>query len=201
MSDATLTTKQQRIYDFICHHIQSSGYPPTIRDICKRFGIVSPNGVMCHLKALEKKGKINRNPNLSRGITIQGVNAGGYSLPLLGVVAAGKAIEALELDDRLEIRDLFPNENVYALKVRGNSMIEGHIAEGDYVLIKKQETADNGAKVVAMVEKAMTLKKYYRRRDHVELQPMNSTMASIKVDPVKQDVQILGVLVGVVRKC
>lgn len=201
VSDTALTTKQQRIYDFICDHIQSTGYPPTIRDICKKFDISSPNGVMCHLKALEKKGKINRNPNLSRGITVQGVNAGGFSLPLLGVVAAGKAIEAVEQDDRLEIRDLFPNDNVYALKVRGNSMIEGHIAEGDYVLIRKQETADNGEKVVAMVEKAMTLKKYYRRRDHIELQPMNATMTSIKVDPTKQDVHILGVLVGVVRKC
>lgn len=201
MSDPTLTTKQQRIYDFICDHIQSNGYPPTIRDICRQFNIVSPNGVMCHLKALEKKGKINRNPNLSRGITIQGVNAGGYSLPLLGVVAAGKAIEAVEQDERLEIRDLFPNENVYALKIRGNSMIDGHIAEGDYVLIRKQETADNGAKVIAMIDKAMTLKKYYRRKDHIELQPMNSSMASIKVDPTKQDVQILGILVGVVRKC
>ena len=201
MTDNALTAKQKRIYDFICDYIQSTGYPPTIRDICKKFGISSPNGVMCHLKALEKKGKINRNPNLSRGITVQGVNAGGYSLPLLGVVAAGKAIEAVEQDERLEIRDLFPNDNVYALKVRGNSMIEGHIAEGDYVLIRKQETADNGEKVVAMVEKAMTLKKYYRRRDHIELQPMNSTMASIKVDPTRQDIHILGVLVGVVRKC
>jgi repressor LexA len=201
VSDTALTTKQQRIYDFICDHIQSTGYPPTIRDICRKFDISSPNGVMCHLKALEKKGKINRNPNLSRGITVHGVNAGGFSLPLLGVVAAGKAIEAVEQDDRLEIRDLFPNDNVYALKVRGNSMIEGHIAEGDYVLIRKQETADNGEKVVAMVEKAMTLKKYYRRRDYIELQPMNSTMSSIKVDPTRQDIHILGVLVGVVRKC
>ena len=201
VSDNALTTKQKRIYDFICDHIQSTGYPPTIRDICKKFGISSPNGVMCHLKALEKKGKINRNPNLSRGITVQGVNAGGYSLPLLGVVAAGKAIEAVEQDERLEIRDLFPNDNVYALKVRGNSMIEGHIAEGDYVLIRKQETADNGEKVVAMIEKAMTLKKYYRRRDHIELQPMNSTMSSLRIDPTRQDIHILGVLVGVVRKC
>jgi repressor LexA len=202
VSDAvSLTSKQQLIYDFICDHIQSKGYPPTIRDICREFDISSPNGVMCHLKALEKKGKINRNSNLSRGITIEGVNAGGFSLPLLGVVAAGKAIEAVEQDERLEIRDLFPHENVYALKVRGSSMIEGHIAEGDYVLIRKQPTADNGSKVVAMVDKAMTLKKYYKRKDYVELQPMNSSMSTIKVDPSRQDVQILGLLVGVIRKC
>ncbi len=201
MSDVALTTKQQKIYNFICNHIQSSGYPPTIRDICRKFKISSPNGVMCHLKALEKKGKINRNPNLSRGITIDGVNAGGFSLPMLGVVAAGKAIEAVEQDERLELKDLFPKEKTFALKVRGNSMIDGHIADGDYVLIHKTESADNGSKVVAMVEKAMTLKKYYKRKEYIELQPMNSTMSSIKVDPAAQDVRILGVLVGVVRKC
>ncbi|QEL18282.1 transcriptional repressor LexA [Limnoglobus roseus] len=201
MPDANLTPKQGQIYNFICDHIQSMGYPPTIRDICKKFDISSPNGVMCHLKALEKKGMINRNRNLSRGITIQGVNAGGYSLPLLGVVAAGKAIETTQQDERLEIRDLFPNENVYALKVRGSSMIDGHIAEGDYVLIRKQESADNGSKVVAMVDKAMTLKKYYKRKDSIELHPMNASMSPIKVDPSRQEVQILGVLVGVVRKC
>jgi repressor LexA len=200
-STIPLTDKQQRIFEFICEHIQNKGYPPTIRDICSAFDISSPNGVMCHLKALEKKGKITRNDNLSRGITVEGVSAGGCSYPLLGIVAAGKAIEATPSDDRLELRDIFPAENVYALKVRGTSMIEGHIAEGDYVLIKKQEQADNGEKVVAMVDKAMTLKKYYKRKDYIELQPMNSSMSVIKVDPNRQDVQILGVLVGVIRKC
>jgi repressor LexA len=200
-SSPALTEKQQKIFDFICEHIQNKGYPPTIRDICSAFDISSPNGVMCHLKALEKKGKINRNTNLSRGITVEGVSAGGCSYPLLGMVAAGKAIETTETSDRLELRELFPADNVYALKVRGSSMIEGHIAEGDFVLIKKQEQADNGDKVVAMVEKAMTLKKYYRRKDYIELQPMNSSMSTIKVYPDRQDIAILGVLVGVIRKC
>ncbi len=196
-----LTEKQKLILDYISEHIQNMGYPPTIRDICGAFEIKSPNGVMCHLRALEKKGKITRNLKLSRGITIEGVSIGGFSIPLLGIVAAGKAIEAVEQNERLELKDLFPMHNVYALKVRGTSMIEGQIADGDYVLIRRQETADNGQKVVAMVDKAMTLKKYYKRKDCVELVPMNSTMATIRVDPKIQDVQILGILVGVVRKC
>lgn len=202
MSDSTaLTAKQQQIYDFIRGHIEEKGYPPTIRDICKAFEIKSPNGVMCHLKALQKKGWINRNERLSRGITIDGVSAGGFSLPLLGKVAAGPAIEAEEQSDRLELKDLFGGENVYALRVRGQSMIESQIAEGDYVVIRRQEQADNGEKVVAMVDRAMTLKKYYRRKDHVRLEPANGTMAPILVDPARQDVSILGVLVGVIRRC
>lgn len=202
MSGASdLTDKQQQIFDFIRTYIEGNGYPPTIRDICKAFGIKSPNGVMCHLRALEKKGRINRNLKLSRGITIDGVTAGGFSLPLLGPVAAGRAIEAEPTDERLELKDLFGADGLYVLKVRGQSMIESQIADGDYVVIRRQEQADNGEKVVAMVDKGMTLKKYYRRKDHIRLEPANGTMEPILVDPARHDVSILGVLVGVIRKC
>ncbi|MGL4423030.1 MAG: transcriptional repressor LexA [Gemmataceae bacterium] len=196
-----LTEKQSQILHYIQSHIQSQGYPPTIRDICKAFNIKSPNGVMCHLRALEAKGKINRNQNLSRGITIDGVSAGGFSLPLLGKVAAGKAIEASTTDERLELRDLFGGDNTYVLKVSGESMIENQIADGDFVVIRRQEQADNGERVVAMIDQSMTLKKYFRRKDHIRLEPANGTMEPILVDPTQQDVSILGVLVGVIRKC
>lgn len=196
-----LTKKQQKILDFITRHIQTKGYPPTIRDICRAFQIKSPNGVMCHLNALLAKGKIRRNEKLSRGILIDGVNAGGFSLPMLGVVAAGKAIEATEEDDRLELNELFHGDGLFALKVRGNSMVENQISDGDYVVIRKQESADNGTRVVAMIDRAMTLKKFYRRKDHIELVPANGTMAPIRVDPSQRDVSVLGVLVGVIRKC
>jgi len=196
-----LTAKQQKIFDFIASHIENQGYPPTIRDICRAFDIKSPNGVMCHLNALKAKGKINRNEKLSRGITIDGVTAGGFSLPMLGVVAAGKALEAIPQDERLELKDLFGGESIFALKVRGSSMIENQIADGDYVVIRKQESADNGERVVAMVDRAMTLKKFYKRKDYIELAPANGSMSPIRVDPQQQDVSVLGVLVGVVRKC
>ena len=123
------------------------------------------------------------------------------SFPLLGVVAAGKALEANELDDRLEVRDLFSGDDLFAVKVRGQSMVDGCIADGDYVVIRKAETAENGDKVVAMVEKAMTLKKYYKKKNEIRLEPMNSNVDTIVVDPSRQDVRILGVLAGVIRKC
>jgi repressor LexA len=202
-----LTDKQQKIYNYIRKHIETKGFPPAIRDICEEFGISSPNGVMCHLKALEKKGYIDRvtkkdnQKAQARGITIPGVSAGGLSFPLVGVVAAGKAIEAVEQDDRLEVRDLFAGDDLFAVKVRGNSMVDGHIADGDYVVIRKCQTCENGEKVVAMVDKAMTLKKYYKKKNEIRLEPMNSTMEPIVVDPARQDVMILGVLTGVIRKC
>lgn len=205
---ASLTAKQLAIYNFIRKHIETKGFPPAIRDICDEFSISSPNGVMCHLKALQKKGFINRVEKRdnqqraqARGITIPGVSAGGYSLPLRGVVAAGRAIEAEDTDERLELRDLFGSDDVFVVKVRGQSMIDGHIADGDFVVIRKKPTCDNGEKVIAMVDRAMTLKKYYRKKDQIRLEPMNSTMEPILVDPSRQDVQILGVLAGVIRKC
>ncbi len=202
-----LTETQRHILDFICSYIQDNGYPPAIRDIGVAFEIKSPNGVMCHLRALQKKGYIHRDEkNETRGgkaraITIPGVTGGGFSLPMLGLVAAGKAIEATEQNDRIDIKDLFGGENTYLLKVRGQSMIESQIADGDYVVIRKQESADNGEKVVAMIDKAMTLKKFYKKRDQITLQPCNSTMDPIHVDASKQNVNILGVLIGVIRKC
>ena len=208
MSDtAPLTAKQQAIYNFIRKHIETKGFPPAIRDICEEFRISSPNGVMCHLKALQKKGHIHRvekrdtKKAQARGITIPGVSAGGFSLPLRGVVAAGRAIETEETDERLELRELFGSDDLFVVKVRGQSMVDGHIADGDYVVIRMCDTCDNGDKVIAMVEKSMTLKKYQRKKDTILLHPMNATMEPIVVDPTRQDVQILGVLAGVIRKC
>lgn len=205
---APLTAKQEAILNYIRKHIQEKGFPPAIRDICEAFGISSPNGVMCHLKALQKKGHINRVEKRdnrqraqARGITIPGVSAGGFSLPLRGVVAAGVAIEAEEQDERLELRELFGGDDLYVVKVRGQSMIDGQIADGDFVVIRKAETCENGEKVVAMVDRAMTLKKYQRKKDQIVLHPMNATMDPIHVDPATQDVKILGVLAGVIRKC
>lgn len=203
-----LTDKQQAIYNFIRKTIETKGFPPAIRDICDEFGISSPNGVMCHLKALQKKGYINRVEKRdnqqraqARGITIPGVSAGGFSLPLVGVVAAGKTIDAVEQDERLEMRELFGEDGLFVLKVRGLSMIDGHIADGDYVVIRKTETCENGEKVVVRVDRGYTLKKYHRKRDQITLYPMNDTMDPIVVDPTREDIEIVGVLTGVIRKC
>src|SRR5947209_1576900 len=154
-----LTSRQREIYEFIREKIEKRGYPPTVREIGDAFEIKSPNGVMCHLRALEKKGLIKREERNARAIQIEGVRSGGATLPLLGLVAAGPAIEAVPQDERIDLGDLFVGKDHYALRVRGKSMIEDHIDEGDIVVIRRQETAENGDRVVAMIEREVTLKR------------------------------------------
>jgi repressor LexA len=195
-----LTQRQREIYDFIRDKIENRGYGPTVREIGAAFDIRSPNGVMCHLKALEKKGLIIREGFSARAIQLVDYKLGSVGLPLLGNVAAGKPIFAAEQKERLEFKELFGGDDQYALKVRGESMVEDHIEDGDFVVIKKQETAHNGERVVAMVDGEVTLKKFYKERNRIRLEPANDTMAPIYVTP-ESEIQILGVLVGVVRKC
>jgi len=207
MVDApSITKRQHEILHYIRDKIENRGFPPSIREIGEAFEIASPNGVMCHLKALEKKGFIERNKGLkdqksaARAITIPGLRIASSSLPLLGMVSAGAGIEVVEQAERVDLAGLFAGKNHYALKVRGQSMIEDHIDEGDIVVLRKQDTAENGERVVAMIDGAATLKKFYRRKERVVLEPANSTMAPIVLE-ANQNVQILGVLVGVIRRC
>src|SRR5262245_37695505 len=197
-----LTDRQREIYEFIREKIESRGFGPTVREIGQGFGIKSPNGVMCHLNALVKKGMIHRMTRSARAIQLADHRRPGRSaeLPLYGPVAAGKPIEATQSDERLNLGDLFAGPNHYVLKVRGQSMIEDHIDDGDFVVIRKQESAENGDRVVAMIDNQMTLKRFQRSHGRVLLHPANSTMKPIEVDR-DSDSQILGVLVGVLRKC
>ena len=195
-----LTDRQREIYDFIREKIEERGFGPTVREIGEYFRIKSPNGVMCHLKALEKKGLIKRTGFRARAIQLIDHSLQSTSLPLLGYVAAGAPTEAVEQSERLDFKDLFGDPHYVALKVRGQSMIENHIDEGDYVVIKKQQDAPNGERVVAMIDNEVTLKRFFREKNRVRLEPANKSMEPIIVNPDK-DVHILGVLVGVVRKC
>jgi repressor LexA len=197
-----LTKRQQEIFDFIKKYSARHGYPPTVRDIGKAFEIESPNGVMCHLNALVKKGLIEREAQSARAIQIvgyQGREAAPAELPMYGAVAAGQPIAAVEADERLNFKDLFCGPGHFALEVKGQSMIEDHIADGDYVVIRKQENAENGERVVAMIDNDVTLKRFYHQNEKVVLQPCNGSMGPIVVDP-DSDARILGVLVGVLRK-
>jgi repressor LexA len=194
-----LTERQREIFDFIRDKIESRGYGPTVREIGLAFDIKSPNGVMCHLKALEKKGLIKREGFSARAIQLLDCRPLSGGLPLLGLVAAGSPTEAIEQEDRLEFSDLFGGPNRFALQVRGKSMIEDHIDDGDFVVIRKQEVAQNGERVVAMINDEVTLKRFYQEKDHIRLEPANGSMEPIVVN--KGEAQILGVLVGVMRKC
>ncbi len=194
-----LTQRQREIYEFIREKIESRGYGPTVREIGEEFKIKSPNGVMCHLHALVRKGLITREESRARAIQLVNYRPGSAGLPLLGQVAAGHLTEVVQQDDRLEYDELFSGRNHYALKVRGQSMIDDHIEDGDFVVIRKQETASNGERVVAMVQGEATLKKFYKERSRVRLEPANGSMAPIYVSG--DDVKVVGVLVGVLRKC
>lgn len=195
-----LTERQKEIYEFIRDKIESRGYGPTVREIGLAFDIKSPNGVMCHLKALEKKGLIKREGFSARAIMLTDHKPPAHGLPYLGVVAAGTPILAEAQDERIGFEDLFAAPDHFILKVRGQSMIENHIEDGDFVIIKKQETAHNGERVVAMVENEVTLKKFYKEKDHIRLEPANGKMDPIIVDG-SRETRVLGVLVGVMRKC
>jgi len=196
-----LTERQKEIYDFIEEKIEGRGYGPTVREIGLAFDIKSPNGVMCHLKALEKKGLIRKEPGAARAIQLVNRRPSTFGLPLFGKVAAGAPLPALEqADDRLEFGELFGGPGRFALKVKGDSMIEDQICDGDYVIIHQQETAQNGESVVAMIDNEVTLKRFYRETNHIRLQPSNEKLRPIIVDDTK-DIKILGVLVGVLRKC
>jgi repressor LexA len=196
-----LTERQREIYAFIRDKIDDRGYGPTVREIGQAFDIKSPNGVMCHLKALEKKGLIKREGFSARAIQLLDHHRrSAASLPLLGVVAAGSPVQALEQDERLDLKQLFGDPNHYALRVRGQSMIDNHIDDGDFVVIRRQEKAENGDRVVAMIDDEVTLKRFFRDRNRIRLEPANKEVAPIVLDPDK-NVKILGVLVGVIRKC
>jgi repressor LexA len=195
-----LTIRQRDVYEFIRDKIQSRGYGPTVREIGDAFAIKSPNGVMCHLRALEKKGLILREGFAARAIQLVDHRPPSQGLPLLGAVAAGSPVQAVANEDRLDFDELFGGREHFALKVRGQSMIEDHIDDGDFVVIRRQETAQNGERVVAMIDNEVTLKRFYREKDRIRLDPANDTMEPIYVDE-SQDVQILGLLVGVLRKC
>ncbi len=192
-----LTDRQKKVYEFIRDKIRNRGYGPTVREIGTQFEISSPNGVMCHLKALEKKGLITREPNMSRAIQLAAEPIEEKGIPLAGLVAAGVMHEAVEQNERVDFEEMFNRKNQFALKVQGDSMIDAHISEGDYVVIRKQRTATPGEIVVAQTEDGeATLKYWFPEANRIRLQPANSTMKPIYV----KNARVLGVLTGVVRK-
>ena len=194
-----LTSRQREIYQFIRSKIQGRGYGPTVREIGLEFAIKSPNGVMCHLKALQKKGLIHREPNMSRAIQLldDPTTAPRSGLKLVGRIAAGQPIEAIEQDEELEFSDWEDADDKFALRVTGNSMIEAHIADGDFVVIQKKEHARDGQIVAVRDDDGdATLKRFFKEKNRVRLEPANKAMKPIYRDRV----DILGVLVGVVRK-
>ncbi|HWM56097.1 MAG TPA: transcriptional repressor LexA [Solirubrobacterales bacterium] len=202
--DLDLTKRQKEIFDFIKRYAAKTGYPPTVREIGKAVGLHSSSTVHAHLANLEKIGLLRRDPSKPRAIELlfdrakRTIMPGDGGLPLVGQVAAGEPILAEEnVEDYIEVPDVIGGEDGdYILQVRGESMKEAGIFEGDYVVVRPADAADDGTIVVALIEDEATVKRIYRESDHIRLQPENETMEPIRTT----DATILGRVVGVFRK-
>lgn len=194
-------SKQKEIYDYIKSQIHLKGYPPSVREICSAVGLSSTSTVHGHLARLEKKGLIRRDPTKPRAIEVleeTSIRKELVDIPIVGTVTAGRPILAVE-----NIEDSFPipinyiksNNQLFMLKVKGESMIDAGIYNGDLAIIEQINTAENGEIVVALIENEATIKRFYKERDHIRLQPENKTMSPIIVN----DCQILGKLIGLFR--
>ena len=197
-----LTVKQTEILEYIKEMILKKGYPPAVREICEAVHLKSTSSVHSHLESLEKNGYIRRDPTKPRTIEILDddfalTRRELVNVPVIGTVAAGVPILAEQnIEDYLPIpAEILPNKEVFMLKVKGNSMIEAGIYNGDKVIVAKQPNAENGDKVVALVDDSATVKTFYKENGHFRLQPENSSMDPIILDQV----EILGKVIGLFR--
>ena len=194
-----LTKRQAQILAYITEFIDANNYAPSYREIGHHFGLTSTATIAEHIESLKQKGYLSHEENLARSIQLSASQAeeSFVSIPLLGTIAAGKPIEAVSTNETIDIpRDMMGN-NVYALKVKGESMIEDGILSGDYVIIEQSRIAKNGDIVVALVDNdSVTLKRFYKEKDYVRLQPANSTMNPIFL----KKVAIQGKVRGLIRK-
>ena len=202
MSQGKITDKQREILEYIKEMILKKGYPPAVREICEAVHLKSTSSVHSHLESLEKNGYIRRDPTKPRTIEILDddfalTRRELVNVPVIGTVAAGVPILAEQnIEDYLPIpAEILPNKEVFMLKVKGNSMIEAGIYNGDKVIVAKQPNAENGDKVVALVDDSATVKTFYKENGHFRLQPENSSMDLIILDQV----EILGKVIGLFR--
>ncbi|SDM70960.1 transcriptional repressor LexA [Lachnospira pectinoschiza] len=202
MAYGRITAKQTEILEYIKSQILNKGYPPSVRDICAAVNLKSTSSVHAHLETLEKNGYIRRDPSKSRTIEIIDDNFNlvrreVVNVPILGQVAAGQPLLAVEnVSNYFPIpSEYLPNEETFMLTVKGESMVNMGIYEGDQIIVKKQSTAANGEVVVALVDDSATVKRFYKEYGHIRLQPENDFMDPIIVD----DCEILGKVIGLIR--
>lgn len=195
-----LTPKQKRILDFLQSYTEDKGYPPTQREIARHFRLKSLGSIQDYLQALEQKGYLNKSSYGHRAIQLNEGGAEAVRLPLLGTVAAGSPIEAIEMQERIEVpKSMLKGGENFVLYVKGESMIEDGIHDGDLVIVRRQPTAERGQTVVAMIDGEATVKNFYIQGERIELRPANRTLTSIWVRH-GQGFQILGVVVGLMRR-
>ena len=202
MAYGRISDKQREILEFMKQEILNKGYPPTVRDICEAVQLKSTSSVHSHLETLEKNGYIRRDPTKPRAIEIMDDNFNltrreVANVPMLGRVAAGEPLLAVEnVESYFPIpTEYMPNAETFMLKVKGESMINAGILDGDNILVKRQNTARNGDMVVALVDDSATVKTFYKENGHIRLQPENDYMDPI----ILPDVEIIGKVFGVFR--
>ena len=202
MSQGKISEKQREILEYIKAQILERGFPPAVRDICKAVNLKSTSSVHAHLETLEKNGYIRRDPTKPRAIeilddTFNLTRREVTNVPFVGRVAAGEPLLAQQnIENYFPIPvEMLPNKETFILKVQGDSMINAGILNGDLILVEKQETANNGEKVVALIDDSATVKTFYKEKNHFRLQPENDFMDPIIAD----DLQIIGKVIGVFR--
>jgi repressor LexA len=202
MVELNLTTRQQEIFDFVKRYVGEHGYPPTVRDIGAAIGLTSSSTVHAHLANLEKLGLLRRDPTKPRAIEVlvdkakEAISPSG--LPVVGQVAAGSPVLAEEnIEEYVPVPGIAGGDaGEFVLRVKGDSMKDAGILEGDHVIVRRQETAEDGEIVVALVGEEATVKRFFRENDHVRLQPENDALEPIRT----RDVQLVGRVVGVCRR-
>lgn len=201
-----LTKRQKELFDFLRDFLREKGYPPTLREIASHFGLRGPKAPQKTLQILQKKGYIRKVPGGSRAIEIlkpPSVNLNKIlTLPIVGGVRAGEPILAIQnIEGYINVdKSLVSSEDVFLLRVHGDSMIEAHIQDGDFALVKPQPNAENGEIVVALIEEEATIKRIFIERDFIRLEPANPSMEPIVVRKGEKRVAIVGKVVGIFRK-
>ncbi len=205
MSYGKISKKQSEILEYIKNEILNRGFPPSVREICEAVNLKSTSSVHSHLETLEKNGYIRRDPTKPRAIEIVDDNFNlvrreTVNVPIIGKVAAGQPLLAVEnVEGYFPIpAEYMPNSKTFMLVVQGDSMINAGIFNGDYVIVEQQTTAENGQKVVALIDDSATVKTFYKENGFIRLQPENDSMDPILVSP-DQSFQILGRVIGVFR--
>ncbi len=205
MKNRKLTLTQENVLNFLKNFLRDKGFPPTLREIASHFELQGPKGPQKTLNILEKKGYLRRTPGFSRGIEILGYPAPKtqtLTVPIIGRVTAGEPILAVEnIEGYIHFdRNLVSSEDVFLLRVQGDSMIEAHIQDGDFALVKPQKDAENGEIVVALIDDEATIKRIFKKRDLIHLEPANPNMEPIVVKKGEKRVTVVGKVIGIFRK-
>jgi len=198
-----LTARQKELFDFLKEFFREKGFPPTLREIASHFGLKGPRGPQKTLNILERKGYIRKIPGESRAIEILGFSSSNIiSVPIVGRVRAGEPILAIEnIEGYFNLdRSFASSKDVFLLRVQGDSMIDAHIQDGDFALVKPQSNAENGEIVVALIEDEATIKRIFAKRDLIRLEPANPDMEPIVIKKGEKKVSLVGKVVGIFRK-